>query len=94
MNKNNTNAIIIKNNGCWNCIPQPMLTPANLKLNKIIESKKKEKTMPNAVVKKLFLVIFNDDSLFNTESNLIDNTGNTQGITFNMIPPINAINKI
>ena len=67
-----------------------MLIPANLKLNKIIESNKKEKIIPIAVVKKLFLVIFNDDSLSNIESNLIDNTGKTQGITFNMKPPINA----
>ena len=84
----------IKNKGCWNCIPQLMLMPANLKLNKIKENNKKEKIIPIAVVKKLFLAIFNDDSLFNIESNLIDNTGNTQGITFNTRPPTKAINRI
>ena len=75
-------------------MPQPMLIPANLKLNKIIASNKKENIIPTAVVKKLFLVVFNDDSLFNIESNLIDITGNTQGITFNIKPPINAIINI
>ena len=93
-NKNITNPIAIKNKGCWNCIPQPMLIPINLKLNKIMASNKKEKIIPIAVVKKLFLAIFNDDLLSNIESNLIDRTGRTQGITFNMMPPINATNKI
>ena len=93
-NKNSTSAIIIKNRGCWNCIPQPILIPANLKLNKTMESNKKEKIIPIAVVKKLFLVIIDDDLLSNIESNLIDNTGKTQGITFNIMPPIRAINRM
>ena len=54
-------------------------------------SKTNEKIMPDAVFKKLLRVFLT--SLFKTDINLIDKTGNTHGITFKIKPPKNDITK-
>ena len=47
--------------------------------------------MPNDVIRKLILVVF---CLFSrTEKSLIERTGKTHGITFNINPPSKAIAK-
>ena len=49
-------AITIKNNGCWNCIPHPMLTPIDRKTINVKANNPKEVTIPKEVTTKLFLI--------------------------------------
>ena len=86
-NRNKIVAIIIKNTGCWNCIPQPILMPRDRKLIRTKANIKKEDTIPTEVIKKLFPI----DNLFferlSTDKIFIERTGKTQGIKFKIIPP-------
>ena len=60
-------------------------------IRKIKASKIKDVTIPNDVIRKLILVVFCWFS--KTERSLIERTGKTHGITFNINPPSKAIAK-
>ena len=47
--------------------------------------------MPNDEIKKLFLIFSGFSICFIKDKTLMDNTGKTQGITFNIKPPAKAI---
>ena len=59
------------------------------KIKNTTEINKNDVTIPKAVIKKLILVSLL--LLCKTLSNLIDNIGNTQGMIFNISPPIKAV---
>ena len=86
-NNNKIKAIMIKNTGCWNCIPHPTLTPKTRKKIKIAAKKTNEDIIPNEVIKKLFPIDFLSFEDLRNDRIFIDKTGKTHGIKFNIIPP-------
>ena len=64
-----------------------------LKIININASKIKEETIPAEVMIKLFLIKCPSSCFFKIDKSFIDNTGKTQGIMFNIKPPIKAIKR-
>ena len=73
-------------------MPHAIDIPTCLSDTKKTANIKKDVIIPKAVYKKLSLIF--EALLFKTDSNLIDKTGKTHGIKFNIKPPKIDISRI
>ena len=75
-------------------MPQPTLRPISFSIINIIAKIAKEEIIPDDVNKKLFLTELFSLEFLSIERIFNESTGKTQGITFNINPPIKLIIRI